>query len=232
VAPPPLVGHGHRQRLTQPPDKLRVVRVRPITPQAAADEVAQRIAGLPSPGPAVRVLVDGAPAAEPGRWADALVEPLRLRGRPVLRASAADFLRPASLRLEYGRRNPHSLLDGWFDFAAMRRELLDPLGEGGSGRVLLRWWDEASDRSARADYVSAPAAAVLVVDGSLLLGAGLPAELTVHLHVTDGALRRRTPAADEWTLPAYAEYAEQVRPHETADVTLLVDHPARPALAD
>jgi hypothetical protein len=207
------------------------VRVRPISPAAAAAELAQQIALRPAPGRAVRVLIDGAPAAEPGSWADALVEPLRLRGRPVLRASATDFLRPASLRLEYGRQNPHSLLVGWFDHGALRRELLDPLGEGGSGRVLLRWWDAETDRSARAGYVAAPDRAVLVLDGSLLLGAGLPAELTVHLHLSDGALARRTPPAQEWTLPAYRQYDARVHPAESADAVLLVDHPARPALA-
>jgi hypothetical protein len=207
------------------------VRVRPISPAAAAAELAQQIALRPARGRAVRVLIDGAPAAEPGSWADALVEPLRLRGRPVLRASATDFLRPASLRLEYGRENPHSLLVGWFDHGALRRELLDPLGEGGSGRVLLRWWDAEIDRSARADYVSAPDRAVLVLDGSLLLGAGLPTELNVHLNLSDGALRRRTPPDQEWTLPAYWQYATQVNPAESADVVLFVDHPARPALA-
>ncbi len=35
-----------------------------------------------------------------------MVEPLQVRGRPVLRASAEDFLRPASLRLERGRTAP------------------------------------------------------------------------------------------------------------------------------
>jgi len=207
------------------------VRVQPISPAAATAELAHRIALRPAPGRAVRVLIDGAPAAEPGGWADALVVPLRLLGRPVLRASASDFLRPASLRLEHGRQNPHSLLVGWFDHEALRRELLDPLGEGGSGRVLLRWWDAETDRSARAGYVSAPDGAVLVLDGSLLLGAGLPAELTVHLHLSDGALRRRTPPDQEWTLPAYWQYAAQAHPAESADLVLLVDHPARPALA-
>ena len=210
------------------------MRVRPITPRAAAAELAERIAARPAPGApgqAVRVLIDGAPAAEPVWWADALVEPLRLLGRPVLRASAADFLRPASLRLEYGRRNAHSLLDGWYDVGALRRELLDPAGDGGSGRVLLHWWDARTDRSARAGYQPVPDRAVLVLDGSLLLGLGLPAELTVHLHLSEPALRRRTAAQWQWRLPAYAEYEVTVNPTDTADVVLLVDHPDRPALA-
>jgi hypothetical protein len=206
------------------------MRVQPISPAAAVDELAERIASHPVRGRATRVLLDGAPAAATGEWADALVEPLRLRGRPVLRASTGDFLRPASLRLEFGRHNPQSLLDGWLDAGALRRELLDPLAGDGSGRVLLRWWDAVTDRSARAGYVEAPPGAVLLLDGALLLGLGLPAELTVHLHLSESALRRRTPDSEAWTLPAYQAYAEQVHPDQTADIVLLVDHPNRPAI--
>jgi hypothetical protein len=208
------------------------VRVRPVSPEGLVDELAERVAAVPARGVATRVLVDGAPAAQPGRWADALVDPLRLRGRPVLRASAADFLRPASLRLERGRRNPESFYDDWFDLAALRRELLDPLGAGGSGRVLLRWWDAAVDRSARAPYVTAPVGAVLLLDGALLLGRGLPAELTVHLHLSEGALARATPPEEAWTLPAYRNYTRRVGPERVADVVLLVDHPSRPAVVE
>jgi hypothetical protein len=208
------------------------LRVRPLSPDALIFDLARRVAALPAAGVAARVLVDGAPPAHPGRWADALVDPLRLLGRPVLRASAADFLRPASLRLEHGRQDPQSFLDSWLDLGALRRELLDPLGDGGSGRVLLRWWDADSDRSARAEYVTAPAGAVLVLDGGLMLGRGLPAELTVHLRLSDGALVRGIPADQDWTLPAYRSYQQRVRPEQAADVVLMVDHPRRPAIVE
>jgi hypothetical protein len=182
------------------------VHVRPSTPAAVIEELADLIVERS----AKRVLIDGAPAAEPARWADALVDPLRLRGRPVLRASAKDFLRPASLRLEFGRS-----MDSWYDLGALRRELLEP------DEVLLRWWDEETDRSARAEYVKKPPGAVIVLDGSLLLGAGLTFELTVHLHLSEAALRRHA----DWALPDYLRY------EPAADVVVMVDHPSRPAIA-
>lgn len=193
-------------------------------------ELADRIAALPPAGHTARVLLDGAPPADPAGWAAALVEPLRVLGRPVLRASAEDFLRPASLRLERGRTDPDAFYSERLDTGALARELLGPLGPGGSGRVLPRWWDAVADRSARAAYLTPPEGGVLLLDGTLLLGLGLPAELTVHLHLSGAALRRGTPAERTWTLPAYRRYIEEVAPERLADVVLRVDHPDRPAL--
>ena len=78
----------------------------------------------------------------------------------------------------------------------------------------------------------APDRAVLLLDGWLLLGRGLPVELTVHLSLGQGALQRRTPTAERWTLPAFAAYAQHVRPEELADVVVRNDDPKRPALLD
>lgn len=208
------------------------MRVRPLTRRAVVDELAERVAALPAPGPATRVIVDGAPPTHPGRWADDLVDPLRVRGRPVLRVSAEDFLRPASLRLERGRRDPDAHYGDRLDLGALVRELLGPAGPGGSGRVLPRWWDVAVDRSARARHVALAPGTVLLVDGSLLLGRGLPAELAVHLQLTAGALRRTTPQESAWTLPAHRRYEDEVAPGRTADVVVRVDHPERPALVE
>jgi hypothetical protein len=88
------------------------VQIRPIREPALIDELAERV-GQQFPGRA-RVIVDGAPPTWPAALADALVEALRLRGRPALRVSAADFLRSASVRLERGRTDPDELLlGGW-----------------------------------------------------------------------------------------------------------------------
>jgi hypothetical protein len=106
------------------------------------------------------------------------------------------------------------------------------LGTGGTGLVLPALWDAATDRAARADYVSLPPGGVLLVSGALLLGAGLPFDLTVHLSVSTAALARRTAADLAWTLPAYARYAEQVDPASFADVVVRVDDPRRPAVVE
>jgi hypothetical protein len=207
------------------------VRARPISPPALVEELADLIAAA-RPSARVRVAVDGAPVARPEALADALVGPLRLRGRDVLRVSAADFLRPASLRLEHGRTDPDAFYTDWLDRSGLVREVLGPLAPGGSGRVLPTLWDSAADRATRAPYVTLPSDAVLLLDGGLLLGRGLPLDLTVHLWLSPGALLRRTPAGQRWTLPAYARYEDEAAPARAADVVVRADDPRHPALVE
>jgi hypothetical protein len=204
----------------------------PVSPDRLPALLAEWIAGWShADGDVLRVAVDGPPPAAPDQVADALVDPLRVRGRPAARVSARWFLRPASVRLERGRTDPDAYYDLWLDTAALRREVLDPLALGGSGRYLASLWDPVADRATRADYAEAPGpGAVLLLDGGLLLGRGLPFDLTVHLRLTEPALDRRTAAADRWMLPAFARYDVEVAPAATADAVVLVDDPRHPAV--
>ena len=205
------------------------MRIRPVSFEILVEELADFLLSR-EPDSYLRVGIDGPPAAAPDRLADALVDPLRVGGRPAIRISTADFLRPASLRLEFGRRNPDSFYAGWFDEAALAREVLDPAGPGGSGRVLTRLWNAETDRARREPYRDLPPGAVLLVSGPLLLGGGLAFDVVVHLELSAAALARRTDPGDAWTLPAYARYAEEVDPAAFADVVVRVDDPRRPAL--
>ncbi|MEU5906867.1 uridine kinase [Micromonospora sp. NPDC047527] len=210
------------------------MRIRPISPDLLVTELTDRLADAATAvEPArLRVAVDGAPAAGPDELAAALVDPLRARGRPVLRVRATDFLRPASLRFELGRTNPDAYYEGWVDEAGLRREVLDPAGPGGDGRLLPSLWDADADRASRAHYVDLPPGGVVLVSGALLLGGGLPFDVTVHLQLSPAALRRRTEQAQEWTLPAFDRYAEEVVPASFADVVVRADDPRHPALVD
>lgn len=206
------------------------MRIRAISPSLLVEEAAERIAAVE--GSWVRVAVDGAPPAGAQELADALVGPLRLRGREVVRVSAGDFLRPASLRFEHGRTDPDVFYDEWLDSAALGREVLDPLEPGGSGRVLPALWDSTADRAVRADYLSLKPGGVLLLDGALLLGRGMPFDLTVHLWLSPGALLRKVATEDHWTLPAYARYEQEAEPTHAADLVVRVDHPGRPAIVE
>ena len=206
------------------------MRVRPVSFSVLVDQLADRIADLGSSR--LRVLIDAAPAARPADLADALVDPLRLRGRSVLRVSAKDFLRPASLRFERGRADPDSYFDDWLDLGGLAREVLDPAGPDGTGSVLPSLWNADTDRASRASYVDVPEHGVVLLDGALLLGRWLPFELTVHLDLSPAALRRRTPADEHWTLPAFDRYRTEVEPATAADVVVRVDDPNHPAIVD
>jgi hypothetical protein len=197
------------------------VRFRPVSFAALVDHVVECITFRPG---RLRVAVDGAPAAAPERLADALVEPLQVLGRPVIRVRAQDFLRPASLRFERGRADPDSRYDDWLDAGGLRREALT------GDQVLPALWNAETDRATRASYVPLPASGVVIVSGELLLGRGLPLDLSVHLWLSPAALTRRTDASEAWSLPAFARYDTEVSPLTTADVAVRFDDPDHPAM--
>ncbi|PXY27270.1 uridine kinase [Prauserella muralis] len=207
-------------------------RYRPISFDRLVDELAERITALP-PRPWAAVAIDGAAgASDPAGVADALVDPLRVRGHEVQRVSAWDYLRPASLRLERGRHDPDVRYEDWLDESGLRREVLDPLAPGGSGAVLPALWDRERDRAYRLSRTRLPEGTVLLLDGELLLGRGLRLDLTVHLWLSPAALSRRLPAGQQWALPAYERYEREVDPAAAADVAVRMDHPDNPALRD
>jgi hypothetical protein len=207
------------------------VKFRPVTVERLSDELARTVAAMPQRW--VRVAVDGVRhATDPAALADALVDPLRVLGRPVLRVSAWDFLRPASLRFERGKQDPDARYDDWLDAGALRREVLDPLTPTGTGLVLPSLWDTATDRATRRDRIEVPDRGVLILDGELLLGRDFDLDLSVHLWLSPAALRRRLPDGEHWAVPAYTRYEDEVRPAETADVVVRMDHPDRPAVRE
>jgi hypothetical protein len=199
----------------------------PVTPDLLATEIAELVAARPG---RVRLALDGPPPTHPRALADAVAVALRTRGRAVVVVDAADYLRPASLRLEHGRTDPDTFLDGWLDVGGLRREVLDPAAAGGSGRVLPRLWDASADRAYRDRYLDLPPDGVVVLAGALLLGRGLPLELAVHLRMSAAALARRLPDDLAWTLPAYARYEKERDPAGAANLLVLADHPERPAI--
>lgn len=207
------------------------VRLEAITWDRLGDLLAERLLDLKSAdgSPWPRVAFDGAPAARPGDLAERVGEALRIRGRPSLVVGTEGFLRPASLRLEYGHQDLEAYYNGWFDTGALWREVFGPLEPGGDGRVLPDLWDPATDRATRSPYVQLPPGGVLLLHGPLLLRHWFPFDLTAHVLLSAGALRRRTPEADRWTLPAFEQYADETDPAGTADVLVRADDPRHPA---
>jgi hypothetical protein len=203
--------------------------VQPMSREALLADLASRVLGCPA-DTRVRVGLDGPPPAEPGAWAEDLVELLRVRGRAGLHVPADGFLLPASIRYELGRTDPDAFYERWRDDDGLRREVLDPAGPGGTGRVLPSLWDAGTDRATRAPYIDLPPGAVVIVSGGLLLGAGLPFEVEVHLEMSAPALARRMPPDLGWTLPAYERYAAEVDPAAFAAMVVRLNDPRHPAL--
>lgn len=198
------------------------MRVEAVTRERLAGEVAELAAGRPG---RVRLAVDGPPPTDPVGLARAAAELLRVRGRAPVVVDAGDWLRPASVRLEFGRTDPEEFRHGWLDAAALRREVLDPAGPAGSGRVLPRLWNAATDRAFRDGYTELPPDGVVLLAGALLLDRGLPLDVTVQLRMAAPALARALPEDLRWTLPAYADHDRS-----SADLVVLADRPDRPAV--
>lgn len=154
----------------------------------------------------------------------ALAGPLLAAGRALVHVPADGFWRDASLRLEHGREDVDSYL-GWLDHGALRREVLDS-----GSRYLPSLRDPVTNRTTRERPRDLPPHAVLVVSGALLLGLGLPFDRVVHLSMSPAALARHTPAADAWTVAAFARYEAEVGPAGLADVVVRLEDPRRPAV--
>lgn len=202
-------------------------RVTPTTPDQLATEITDLVAARSG---RVRLVLDGPPPTRPRVLADVVADGLRTRGRAVVVVDAADYLRPASLRFEFGRTDPDAFLDDRLDVGGLRREVLEPAAPDGSGRVLPRLWDARADRAFRDSYVTLADNGVVVLAGGLLLGRGLPVDLVVHLRMSPAALSRTLPDDEAWALPAYTRYDNDHRPADEADLLVLADHPDRPAV--
>jgi hypothetical protein len=176
-------------------------------------------------------LVDGADAAQPAEFATRTAEHARSRGRAAAVVDLHDYVRPASIRFEYSRTDELSYRTLWFDYDALVREVVAPLRPGGNGHFLPRLWDESTDRSARARSVEAASDQIVLIAGPMLLGRGLNVDLSVHLRLSENALRRRTDPVHLWTCAPLLQYYDSLASSaERPDFLVRWDHPDRPAL--
>jgi uridine kinase len=116
----------------------------------------------------VLVAVDGVDGAGKTVFADALADHLRAAGEHVVRVSVDGFHRPRAQRYERGAHSPEGFFLDSYDYAALRREVLIPLGAGGDRRYRTAVRDVVSDQPVDEAQRTAPDDSVLVVDGIFL----------------------------------------------------------------
>lgn len=112
---------------------------RPNMDNGTRDELLSRLAeavGAVTIVHPTRVAVDGPPAAGKTTLADELADVLREQGREVIRASIEGFLLPRSQRYRRGEFSGEACYHDSFDYPALHRVLLDPLGQGGDRRFV------------------------------------------------------------------------------------------------
>lgn len=111
--------------------------------------------------------VDGRDGAGKTRFADELATTMRKRGAAVFRASIDAFLRPRAERHARGRTGETFFHDA-YDYSTFRRVLVEPFRMGGSAGFVLEAFDARRDAPVEPKWVTAPADAVLIVDGVFL----------------------------------------------------------------
>jgi uridine kinase len=193
----------------------------------------------------LRVAVDGPPAAGKTTLADELAVLLRTRGRDVIRATTESFHLPRAQRYRRGEFSPEANYHDSFDYGALRRVLLDPLGPDGDRRYQPAVYDFDTDTALSPPVTTAPADAVLLLDGVFLLRPELLDRWDLSILVSaaferilDRALIRdlaRLGSAAEVDrrfrtryIPAQELYFATARPADHADIIVHNDEPWRP----
>lgn len=192
----------------------------PISPDGLAELCLDRIRATTG---VVVAAVDGADAAHPEALAAQIADRLHSTGRAAAAVELAHFVRPASLRFEYGHTDEESYRTSWFDHAALDREVITAVRTGHPW--LPRLWNPLTDRSFRDARQACADGQVIITAGPMLLGRH-HFDLTIRLLQSEATLRRRTPTDQHWTIPVLLEAARGAH----ADIEVRVDHPDRPAI--
>ncbi len=193
----------------------------------------------------LRVAIDGPDAAGKTTLADELAGTLTDRGRPVIRASVDGFHQPRDTRRRRGPLSPKGYFLDAFDYASLRRLLLDPLSPAGDRRYRTAAFDHLSDSPLDCPAREAGVDAVLLVDGVFLLRDELRDywDLTVFLQISPTESLRRALRRDVILLGSPAEVRERYEarylpgqelyqacaaPRDHADVLIDHEHPQDP----
>jgi uridine kinase len=196
-----------------------------------------------------RVAIDGPPAAGKTTLGDELAVVLRAQGREVIRVSIESFLLPRSQRYRRGEYSAEGCYHDSFDFDALHRVLLDPLGPGGDRKFKQAVYHRPTETPLSLPVTTAPADAVLLFDGVFLLRPELVDRWELRIFVsaafeeTLGRARARDLALfgsaieverrhRERYRPSQQFYFDTVRPTDHADIIVHNDEPQEPVWDD
>lgn len=184
------------------------------------------------------VAVDGIDGSGTRPFADALAERMSRGGHAVFRASIDDFQKPRAQRYALGEDSGKAYYRESFDYALLRRVLVEPFKLNGSAGFVTAAFDAKRDAQVESDWKTGPRDATLIIDGVFLNRPELRGlwNFSVWLELAVGlAAERRFEAAGEaGRNPRYAKgqalYLKDAKPREKA--TAIIDnsdpeHPRR-----
>jgi uridine kinase len=194
-----------------------------------------------------RVAIDGVDGSGKTTLADELVEPLRRTRREVIRASIDGFHNPRAIRYVRGNDSPEGYFLDSFDYAALRRELLEPMGPKGNREFRTAVFDYRADRAVETPLRVAAGDAVLLFDGVFLLRPeldgcwdvavwvdapfGVTVERAIARDVRNGGDARATRSKYESRyVPGQRIYMTQCQPKERSDILFDNADLARPTV--
>lgn len=181
--------------------------------------------------------VDGIDGAGKTRFAEALAERMARGGHAVFRASIDDFHRPRADRYARGSESPEGFYRDSFDYALLRRVLIDPFRMGGSAGFVSAAFDVARDAPIETEFTTGPQDATLILDG-IFLGRSELRELwnySVWLDVPRDVAEARASRRDGIAPKSRYElghelYLAEARPRENASAIIDntdYEHPRR-----
>lgn len=213
------------------------------------EAVLRRLAGciVGVPARPARIAIDGPDAAGKTTMADELAALVEGLGRPVIRASVDNFHRPRAERTARGPDLPEGYFLDSFDYTALRRVLLDPLGPGGDRVYRRATFDFRADTPIAAPVESASPDAVLLFDGVFLQRTELADcwDFRVYISVSGEKTLERALVRDiglfdsgqevqrrylERYIPAQELYRSSVRPADVAHMVVENNDPEYPRL--
>lgn len=126
--------------------------------------VASKIVSIKLPYP-TQVAIDGIDAAGKTIFADELGVVLQGRGRHVVRSSIDGFHNPCQVRYRRGEDSPEGYYLDSFNLDALKKQLLNPLGPGGSLLYRTCVFDFREDVPIEQDHLIARSDSILLFDG-------------------------------------------------------------------
>lgn len=207
-----------------------------MTRSSCIEQLAAAIAAVRLEHP-TRVGIDGVDGVGKTTLAEELVEPLTRIGRQVIRASLDGFHKPREMRYRRGADSPEGYFLDSFDDAALKAELLDPLGPGGSRRFRRAVFDYRRDQPVDLPHETASANAILLFDGVFLQRSELAGAWDIRIWVeapfevtVPRAVRRDAEQTDQATairtkyerryVPGQLIYIAQCHPRDLADIVV------------
>ena len=208
------------------------------------EEIAERVIQLKLSHP-IRVAIDGVDAAGKTTIADRIATVLRARGRQVIRASIDGFHNQAAVRYQRGNTSPEGYYHDSFNYPALLRLLLIPLGPKGTLEYCSSCFDYRTDSVVDAQFKSADPNAVLLFDGVFLLRSELRHHwdysvfIEAAFDVTLERAMKRDLASfssadevrrryEERYIPGQKIYLQECRPKEAANAIFDNNNPANP----